>query len=237
MKLGKLFIPRNVQLMVFDMAGTTVNEGGLVYKTLYNTIKNFGLSIEEEEIKDWHGSNKYEVMDYFYTNRGLGHGLKTDLFNQFDNNLLYEYNKEGNLELIDQEMPNLFNTFRKERNIKIALNTGYSRDLQETIVDSLGMRDFVDDFISSEDVKYGRPSPYMILELMNRNGVRNVENVVKIGDTPNDILEGLNAKCLMNVGVLSGTSDEETLVEAGASRVIDSVMNIDTDAYPVGKNI
>jgi len=51
MKLGKLFIPRNVQLMVFDMAGTTVNEGGLVYKTLYNTIKNFGLSIEEEEIK------------------------------------------------------------------------------------------------------------------------------------------------------------------------------------------
>ena len=230
MKLGKLFIPRNVQLMVFDMAGTTVNEGGLVYKTLYNTIKNFGLSIEEEEIKGWHGSNQYEVMDYFYTNRGLGHGLKTDLFNQFDNNLLYEYNKEGNLELIDQEMPNLFNTLRKERNIKIALNTGYSRDLQETIVDSLGMRDFVDDFISSEDVKYGRPSPHMILELMKRNGVRNAENVVKIGDTPNDILEGFNAKCLMNVGVLSGASDEETLVEVGASCVIDSVMNIDTDA-------
>ena len=30
------------KMMVFDMAGTTVNENGIVYKTLYETLNNYG---------------------------------------------------------------------------------------------------------------------------------------------------------------------------------------------------
>ena len=45
--------------------GTTVNEGGIIYKTLYKTI-NFNLDIvDENEIHKWHGINKYEVLDYY----------------------------------------------------------------------------------------------------------------------------------------------------------------------------
>ena len=55
----------NTKLLVFDMAGTTVNERGIVYKTLYKTIKDFGIKIKKEEINDWHGFNKYEVLNYF----------------------------------------------------------------------------------------------------------------------------------------------------------------------------
>ena len=32
--MNKLYISRNVKLLVCDMAGTTINEGGIVYKTL-----------------------------------------------------------------------------------------------------------------------------------------------------------------------------------------------------------
>ena len=41
----KVSIP--AKILVFDMAGTTINENGIVYKTLYNTIKDYGLEINE----------------------------------------------------------------------------------------------------------------------------------------------------------------------------------------------
>ena len=40
------------------MAGTAVNEGGIVYKTLYKTIKDYGIQIEENDISKWYGANK-----------------------------------------------------------------------------------------------------------------------------------------------------------------------------------
>lgn len=37
-------------MIIFDMAGTVVNEKGLVYDTLYNTIKAVGLNVTEENV-------------------------------------------------------------------------------------------------------------------------------------------------------------------------------------------
>ena len=56
---------QNVKMLVFDMAGTTVNEKGIVYDTLYSTIKNFGLDIKKEDMSKWYGSNKYEVLNHY----------------------------------------------------------------------------------------------------------------------------------------------------------------------------
>jgi len=38
---NKMFLIKT-KMMVFDMAGTTVNENGIVYKTLYETLNNYG---------------------------------------------------------------------------------------------------------------------------------------------------------------------------------------------------
>ncbi len=39
MSSSKFILDKSVKMIVCDMVGTTVNEGGLVYKTIYNTIK------------------------------------------------------------------------------------------------------------------------------------------------------------------------------------------------------
>ena len=119
-------------------------------------------------------------------------------------------------------MPELFNSIRK-RDIKIALNTGYSKSVQESIIKKLNMYEFIDDYISSEEVKYGRPYPYMIYKLMEKHEIDNPQKVVKFGDTRNDILEGINARC-WSVGVLSGADGKNKLTEADV--IIDSGMNI-----------
>ena len=205
----------NVKLLVFDMAGTTVNENGIVYQTLYDTIKNFGLNISQKEISNWHGKNKYEVLNHFLTNDNnvsleLIDDLRGQLYSNFDNNLKERYFNSSNIELIDPELPELFQRIQ-EKNIKIALNTGYSQEIQESIIRKLNMNEFVDDYISSDLVKMGRPYPYMIYNLMERNNIECVQSVMKFGDTQNDILEGINAGCLASIGVLSGADNQEKL--------------------------
>ena len=49
-----------MRMIVCDMAGTIINEHGLVYKTLFNTLKKIGV---KEDIKSWHGLEKRRVID------------------------------------------------------------------------------------------------------------------------------------------------------------------------------
>ena len=62
------------------------------------------------------------------------------------------------------------------------------------------MNEFTDDYISSEQVKFGRPYPYMIYNLMERHRLSSI--VMKFGDTQNDILEGLNAHCVLSIDII-----------------------------------
>jgi phosphoglycolate phosphatase-like HAD superfamily hydrolase len=110
----------------------------------------------------------------------------------------------------------------KADGVSVALNTGYPKDVQDRIVKMLNLDELVDDWISSEEVSYGRPSPNMLNELMLRFDTWPAD-VIKVGDTRNDMLEGLNAHCGEIVGVLTGEHDEKTLYGAGAHRVIDSI--------------
>ena len=89
------------------------------------------------------------------------------------------------------------------------------------------MRDFIDGYISSESVPHGRPEPFMIQELMKRFNITDPKQVVKVGDSKNDILEGINAGCLKSVGVLSGAESEENLKKVGADVILNSVMDFD----------
>ena len=86
------------------------------------------------------------------------------------------------------------------------------------------MDTFIDDYVSSDDVLNGRPYPDMIRLLMKRNEITNPNEVIKFGDTKNDILEGNNAKCFLSVGVLTGAGDENEL--SRADYILNSVMDI-----------
>ena len=218
----------NVKLLVFDMAGTTVNEHGIVYETLYTTMNNYGLSVSRDDIQKWHGANKYEVLNNYLGKKYSGDdiiskNIRQQLHTNFDRNLKDRYFTNSNVTLIDNKLPELFNSLR-EKNIKIALNTGYSKEIQGAIIDKLRMGEFIDTYISSEEVKYGRPYPYMIYHLMEKCGIQNPKSVIKFGDTKNDILEGLNAQCLASVGVLSGADGEKHI--NGGNLILDSVMDI-----------
>lgn len=224
------FVYKDIKMLVFDMAGTTINEKGIVYETLYDTMKNFGLNIKKEDISKWHGANKYEVLNNYLTNddkvsNEIKRCIKEQLHSNFDNNLKERYFSSSNIELIDKKLPELFDNIRM-KNIKISLNTGYSKEIQECIIKKLNMNEYIDDYISSEEVKFGRPYPNMIYRIMERNNIKSINNVIKFGDTKNDILEGMNANCI-SVGVLSGADTKETLIESKPTHILKTVMDIE----------
>ena len=137
------------------------------------------------------------------------------------------------MELIDDNLYDFFACARIN-GIRIALNTGYSKEFQSQIIDHFKLDLYVDGFISSEEVKHGRPYPYMINNLMEEFDILHPKNIAKVGDTKNDMREGVNASCGIKIGVLSGFETKENILEAGADVVVNKITDLnDVDDVPV----
>ena len=216
----------NIKLVIFDMAGTIINEKGIIYKAIGNTLKNLGFI--PNNIESWYGRDKKEVLYSEIKKHSNDPYLICNTVNHAEKELVKELEKEyftnSNIKLVDNTK-NVFNDLRFN-NIKIALNTGYPSRLQKNIINHFELENHIDAYVSSEEVKYGRPYPYMIYNLMEQCEIKNVKDVVKVGDTVNDLLEGKNAGCGKSVGVLSGAGNKKELKEI-SKYVIDDISMLD----------
>ncbi len=66
----------------------------------------------------------------------------------------------------------------------------------------------------------------MIFHAMRTLGIQSVHEVIKIGDTPADLLSGYNAGCIGNIGVLSGANKKETLLEFPHTHIINDITEL-----------
>ena len=216
-------------MVVFDMAGTTVNEGGVVYKTLKKTLDEFDLEYEDDEFNKFHGLSKSQVLKYYIDNSEKDLQLD-EVVNRFYEMLHEEYRDvKNNLRAMDGSIE-LFEKLRK-RDIKVCLNTGYTLDMAESIIDIVGFKKYIDGYITSEEVKIGRPFPFMIHRLMEKFNIDSGEYVVKVGDTLADMLEGRNAGVKYTIGVLSGADTKDRLNRITPSLIVDSVKDLLDDNY------
>tara|TARA_Y100001935_G_C17281394_1_gene497693 strand:- start:886 stop:1587 length:702 start_codon:yes stop_codon:yes gene_type:complete len=217
------------KLVIFDMAGTIINEGGIIYDAIYNTLSNMGYNPNKADKKLWYGKDKKEVMRKYIKNNNKNKNNKDlDLLaNTAELNLINELEKmyftKNNISL----MPNTMNILNELRfnNVKVALNTGYPKNIQEKIIDNFNLGDSIDAYISSDQVRIGRPFPYMIYNLMEQCNVYNPKQVVKVGDTKNDILEGVNANIGLTIGVLSGAGKVEDF-SGHANFIVDDISHV-----------
>ena len=86
----------------------------------------------------------------------------------------------------------------------------------------------VDISVTVEDIpgEIGRPAPFMIFYAMTQLNIQSVYEVIKIGDTPADMLEGCNAGCRAVIGVFSGPRPVETWGKFSHTHVIPSVREL-----------
>jgi phosphonatase-like hydrolase len=112
--------------------------------------------------------------------------------------------------------------------IKVGLDTGFSRDITDVILERVGWKNtpLIDITICSDEVKRGRPFPDMIHEMMVKFGIKDPKEVIKIGDTEVDINQGHNSGCLMSIGVTTGAFTKEELLKHKPTYLVDSLKEI-----------
>jgi phosphonoacetaldehyde hydrolase len=82
----------------------------------------------------------------------------------------------------------------RARGLKIGTCTGYTRPIMDAVAPIAAGKGFTPDSITTpEEVPAGRPAPYMIYLTALKLAVYPLAALVKIGDTPVDIEEGLHA--------------------------------------------
>ena len=218
-----------IELTVFDMAGTTVSEGGAVYQCLRDTLEANGLVVAADSLNDVKGMDKYEALRILIERSDMREELLPGLdaiHEDFVERMIGFYRSDPSV----GEMPGASETFRRLRRagVKVALNTGFSRDIAQTLIDRLGWErnELIDASVTSDEVARGRPHPDMIQLLMLKLGVTDPRRVAKVGDTPADLLEGRNSDCGLVVGVTGGSSAREQLERYPHDHLIGSVAEL-----------
>lgn len=205
-----------IELVVLDIANTTVNEHNAVYCALEEAVVAAGGSPTAADLQRWMGASKREAIAGMLEE---GSGVRPDAsvvdagFADFHQRLAAAY-----AERPPEPLPGVPDALAKLRasGVKVALSTGFDQPVVDGLLAVLGWDDTVlDAVICVDDVAEGRPAPYMIFRAMEATGVRDVGSVLAAGDTIRDLEAGVNAGVAMVVGVLTG---ELTAAELGRVR-------------------
>lgn len=209
------------KLAVLDMAGTTINDGGLVQQAAINAMQQLlSITITKKDADQVMGIPKNTAFQTLCSISGAPSDNETinKLVNHFNQELLELYRDPNNISLMPFTA-DLFSVMRKS-NTKIYLNTGFERNIATTIVNSLQLAKSIDGYIGSDEVELGRPHPNMIHKAMQLTNTQYSHQVMKIGDTISDLYEGFSAGCGFNIGVLTGAQTYEELRTAPYTQIL-----------------
>lgn len=217
------------QLVVFDMAGTTVFDSDFVSDAVVSGFGAHSISIEVATVNPYMGIPKPLAIQSILADMDDWRADDPDFVDSIHDKFLVEmvkfYQEDPNVRAIDGAT-DVFAELRI-RGILIALDTGFSRDIADTILTRLGWDESVIDFsVTSDEVLKGRPHPDMILAAMGALGVTDPASVAKVGDTPSDIDQGIAAGCGWTIGVWEGTHSREQLAACSPTHLIANVSQL-----------
>ena len=217
---------KDIALVVFDMAGTTIEDSGQVPEAFTTVLRQHGIEITDDALRAVRGASKRDAIRHFVVrHHKTGIDALTDrIFNDFRDYLAMLF-KAGGV----KPVAGAAETFRWLRGlgVRIALNTGFDRLTTDLIIDAVGWKSGVADaIICGDDVAMGRPAPYLIFRSMEATGVTSVHQVMCVGDTVLDMQAGHNAGARHVVGVLSGAHKKDQLEKEPHTHLIASVADL-----------
>lgn len=206
---------------MFDMAGTTVCDHDEVLLCFAEACRLEGLPADRERLNALMGVSKLEVFQMLWRQM-LGAEAEASVIREKANHAFDTFREiletyyqthpveptEGALEVFE---------WLHQRQILIALNTGFYRKVTNIILNKLGWLAGLDNnyvggvgsiinfSVASDEVPLGRPEPFMIRKAMSVFGIEDPRQVLKVGDTPVDLAEGRRAGCAASLAVTNGT--------------------------------
>lgn len=194
---------RHLRVVILDWAGTSVDHGSLApVAALERVFQDNGVTITAAEAREHMGLLKKDHIRAILTiervrrewTRERGHEPNEAdverLFTEFlpqQAEILAEFSEpiDGVCEAVARW---------KSAGLRIGSTTGYTRPLLDIVRAAAAKRGFSPEAsVTPEEAGGGRPAPFMCYRNAMELGVYPLWAFVKIGDTPADIAEGLNA--------------------------------------------
>ncbi|MFJ5233816.1 phosphonatase-like hydrolase [Kitasatospora sp. NPDC088391] len=217
----------DVNLVVLDMAGTTVADDGLVELAFAAAARSQGVETGSPEhatmlahVRATMGESKISVFRHLFAG---------DEERAQGANLAFETAYDG---LVDEgrceALPGAAEAIAELRGQgrKVVLTTGFSRTTQDRILAALGWQSVADLTLCPADAGRGRPYPDMVLTALLRTRTDSVREIAVAGDTGYDMLTGTRAGARVVAGVLTGAHDEARLRADGATHVLASIAEL-----------
>ena len=214
----------SVELVIFDLAGTTVEDHGEVPAAFSSALAEHGIGVSAEQLKNVRGGSKRDAILQFIPPGPERLSRAASVYASFREQLTDRYQSSG-----VHPIAGAATTFQilRERGVRVALNTGFDRDTTALLLDALGWAGkFFDAVVCGDDVAQGRPAPYLIFRAMEAAGADSVHRVANEGDTALDLLAGHNAGVKWNVGVLSGAHGRTQLEQEPHTHLLNSVAEL-----------
>lgn len=220
-----------IKLVVFDIAGTTVKDDHHVSKAFQAALEKYGYAVPLEMINPLMGYEKNQAITQMLQLHEqdaarITSALVNQIHREFVRQMIHFYKFEPGIE----SLPNVEETFSalQDSGIRVGINTGFSRDIADTIVERLQWREkgLIDHLVASDEVELGRPYPYMIQKMMREGHITDPQEVAKVGDTEVDVREGQNTGCRYVIGVTTGIFSRKELEVYHPTHIIDDIAQV-----------
>jgi phosphonatase-like hydrolase len=183
-------------------------------------LAEHGIRVTDEAIVAVRGASKREAVRHFVPDGPDHQRIANSIYASFCAHLTRLFHDEG-----VRPIAGAADTFAllRARGIKVAITTGFDREIMSLLLDALGWTRVADVLVCLDDVKNGRPAPDLIHFAMERAGVTDPRHVAAVGDTTLDLEAGHRAGVTWNVGVLSGAHDRARLERAPHTHLFESI--------------
>ncbi|MGW2742031.1 HAD family hydrolase [Streptomyces sp. NPDC001450] len=218
----------DIRLVVLDMAGTTVADGGLVERAFETAAVELGVepgSADHAEklayVRATMGESKISVFRHLFGDEGRAQRANTAFEKAYGD--LVDAGLIAPVPGAREAVEELAGSGRT-----VVLTTGFARVTQDAVLAALGWQDLVPLTLCPADAGgRGRPYPDMVLEAFVRTqAAEGVRQVAVVGDTSYDVLSGVRAGAGLVVGVRTGAHGDDAFRAAGATHVLDSVAGL-----------
>ncbi|MDB5284495.1 MAG: family hydrolase [Bacteroidota bacterium] len=219
-----------IKLVVFDMAGTTVEDKDNVHESLVNGFKKYNYTINREDANTVMGIPKPVAIrtlleKKFQLKEKVGETV-AKIHQAFVDDMISFYKNDPSV----KSKKNAEETFKRlrEKGIKVGIDTGFSRDIADAIFERLQWNEnkLIDISVTSDEVNNGRPFPDMIYKAMEDLNIKTADEIAKVGDTIFDLQEGSSAGCKYVIGITTGAYTRQELEPEKHTHLVDDLLEV-----------
>ncbi|MDJ1484367.1 HAD hydrolase-like protein [Cytophagaceae bacterium YF14B1] len=218
------------QLIVFDLAGTTVDGADKVPHFLQKALADYNVAIPFADANELMGLPKPVAIRQLLERHTSPALITEELIDQIHQRFVEDMTDyyQNSPDVKEKEGASETFALLKKHNVKVVVDTGFDRQITDAILERLlwRVKNLIDNSVTSDEVENGRPFPDMIFRAMELTSVHDSKQVAKVGDTASDMQQGDSAGCGWVIGVTTGAYTAEELEQEPHTHLIHTLADL-----------